>query len=310
MNFRQTYEVRTRAFISVWILFSAVTASAGPFVRFIGFQQEAVTAVLDCPSLVSNEPFYSGAVERILRRDGITVPRLKNEGIPLSGAEGAVLYTTKRGQRFILKPARTRHEVAASITDRRMKTGLVAQTEALSIDGKPYTAQKFVSDRPSSAPKRKVTTRNGEEIEVESLAGIASNPVPDSLILFDALIGNFDRHKGLSSVKNYLILSPVDEVIDLRNGTYQAPEPHFIAIDHGLAFMPFDLTRWGSMYRIDLPGFKADDLKTILKRHPEFVRNLRQWTPDQIRLELGPLLETIHLNSMLSRREALLKLAR
>lgn len=296
--------------IALLVLFTALPAPAGPFARFYEISQEAATVVLDCPSLVSNEPFYNGTIERILKRDGISLPRLKNEGVALAGAEGAILYTTKRNQRFILKPARTRHEIAASLIDRRLKTGLVAQTEALTIDGKAYTAQKFVSDRPSGAPKRRVINRKSEVREVESLAGIASNSLPDEMILFDALIGNSDRSKGHATEKNYLLFSPVDEVVDLREGSYFAPDPRFIAIDHGLAFLPFDLTRWGMMYRIDLPGFKSDDLKKMLKRQPEFVKNLRKWTPDQIRSDLGPSLETANLNSFLTRREELLKLAR
>jgi hypothetical protein len=299
-------------------LLFASPANAGLFQWIKDYERESSVVATDCAEVLTPvselKRLGEGSIERLFRRTRVTTADFEKGGKILSRTEQAVLYEMPNGMRFVVKPLRTRKERAAFLVDQRLKLGIVPQVEIFNIDGKPYSVMKFVSDRKRGMPPRRVIDAKGVEREITELAPYVSNPLPDEIVLFDALIGNTDRSKGGfangATEANYLVLSPSDELIDLRKGPYRLPEARFVAIDHGLAFHYFDLDRWAMMYRIDLPGFKLDRLREMLRRNPGFVKRLREWNPKEIEKDLALDLDYSDLRYLLQRREALLKLAR
>lgn len=120
------------------------------------------------------------------------------------GKTGALYFPLEDGVEGVWKPsigrlANGNAEVAASVVDRHLGTGLVPLTVERELDGVKGTIQLKVNN----------LKKMGKDQDLEAY--------PDHLRMFDYLIGNSDRHSA-----NYLFTA----------------EGKIVAIDHGLAFKP------------------------------------------------------------------------
>ena len=258
----------------------------------------------DCTELTSSVfagPFYEGTLARILRHENLTEAKLRQMATVTKDSDDAIIYKTSRKFKVVLKWKRTHEEVGAFYANKRLRLNYIPQTELVSIEGKIYSAQKVVD-----YPEVQFTKYQGA-VAPGNIARVASNPLPDTLVLLDAFLGNIDR--AFFPGKNYFILTkePLPTEIDIgKTGYIEVTDPVFVGYDHGLAFTTNNLVGWLRNYAGG--DWDLTKLKVLVKRSPEFVENLRAWTEEQIREDYRGHYEDIRMDYLIERRRELLNL--
>jgi hypothetical protein len=242
------------------------------------------------------------SIKAVLEEDGITLDRLYDSTRANGGITRPYIYTTARGERFILKGAAAAKEVASYIVSKKLDLQLVPPTEFIEIEGHFYSAMQFVD--PEAI---KVIYPDGQEEVFENLALISSNRPSPELLFLDALITNIDRRaSGYAPGKNYFIFSNHPQhIFHLAKGErIEIVDPVFMAYDNGQTFKWDILTLDWMVDRgyWDHAYISINEVHTSLRRVSKRVKKaMREWSEDEIKRDLAPYLTEGEIKSFLLR---------
>lgn len=280
-----------------------------------GFKLEEIkklekTGILEDKLIQPQNAFYEGSLTSILRRDRFTLGKLKDRGKLLDGMSSPYLYETQDGFKFVIKEVDPRYssaEVAAYIVDKRLRLNLIPQTEEIHLEGKLFSVQKYVrSDFVEILGDPEI----GLPPQSVEIAAASENPIPDSIVLIDALIGNYDRS---TNGGNYLILTPHKVKGPINpNKLINIKDPHFVAIDHAVSFTEdLSIREWVSIARQHFSDDRPYDkqFQSVLRRNPDFVSKLKGWPDSKIRQDLGLYLRPQQIQKFIERKNEIIQMA-